>query len=123
MMDEIDAAVNNAPSWDDNSPDLPLHCGRKRALPTRLGPEIDLPRGELVRLPEGGWLYHAGSEVPARSTLADANATRPWQVFGDLFGQFGCRLRIHKSGVVYPVGQQNDDLALDFLLFVIIESI
>lgn len=30
-------------------------------------------------------LYHAGSKVPARSTLADANATRPWQVFGDLF--------------------------------------
>ena len=30
-------------------------------------------------------LYRAGSEVPARSTLADANATRPWQVFGDLF--------------------------------------
>ena len=30
-------------------------------------------------------LYHVGSKVPARSTLADANATRPWQVFGDLF--------------------------------------
>lgn len=30
-------------------------------------------------------LYHLGAARPARSTLADANATRPWQVFADLF--------------------------------------
>lgn len=30
-------------------------------------------------------LYHLGTTVPARSTLADANARRPWQVYGDLF--------------------------------------
>jgi hypothetical protein len=30
-------------------------------------------------------LYHLGTTVPARSTLADANAKRPWQVYGDLF--------------------------------------
>lgn len=30
-------------------------------------------------------LYHLGTAPVKRSTLADANATRPWQVFGDLF--------------------------------------
>lgn len=30
-------------------------------------------------------LYHLGSEKVARATLADANAQRPWQVFGGLF--------------------------------------
>ena len=30
-------------------------------------------------------LYHLGTTVPARSTLSDANAKRPWQVYGDLF--------------------------------------
>lgn len=30
-------------------------------------------------------LYHLGMKVPARSTLSEANAKRPWQVYGDLF--------------------------------------
>lgn len=30
-------------------------------------------------------LYHLGARVPARSTLADANANRPAQLFADLF--------------------------------------
>lgn len=30
-------------------------------------------------------LYHLGATRPARSTLGDANASRPWQVYGDLF--------------------------------------
>lgn len=30
-------------------------------------------------------LYHLGARRPARSTLADANASRPWQLFADLF--------------------------------------
>ncbi len=30
-------------------------------------------------------LYHLGSEPVKRSTLADANAQRPWQVFSDIF--------------------------------------
>lgn len=30
-------------------------------------------------------LYHLGAAPVKRSTLADANAKRPWQVFGDLF--------------------------------------
>lgn len=30
-------------------------------------------------------LYHVGARPPARSTLGDANAKRPWQLFGDLF--------------------------------------
>lgn len=30
-------------------------------------------------------LYHLGGEDVSRSTLADANALRPWQVFGSLF--------------------------------------
>jgi hypothetical protein len=30
-------------------------------------------------------LYHLGGEEVARTTLADANAQRPWQVFGGLF--------------------------------------
>jgi hypothetical protein len=33
-----------------------------------------------------GRLYHLGGEQVARTTLADANARRPWQVFGGLFG-------------------------------------
>ena len=33
----------------------------------------------------GGQLYHLGATVPARSTLADANAKRPAQLFADLF--------------------------------------
>lgn len=32
-----------------------------------------------------GRLYHLGASVPARSTLADANAKRPAQLFADLF--------------------------------------
>ena len=30
-------------------------------------------------------LYHVGAKLPARATLADANAKRPWQLFADLF--------------------------------------
>src|SRR6202049_3986001 len=30
-------------------------------------------------------LYHLGSDEVSRSTLADANAQRPWQVFSGLF--------------------------------------
>lgn len=30
-------------------------------------------------------LYHLGASRAARSTLSDANATRPWQLFRDLF--------------------------------------
>ncbi len=30
-------------------------------------------------------LYHLGAKPVARSTLSDANAARPWQVFGELF--------------------------------------
>ena len=30
-------------------------------------------------------LYHVGGRCPARATLADANARRPWQVYADLF--------------------------------------
>ena len=32
-------------------------------------------------------LYHVGAKCAARSTLADANAKRPWALFGDLFAQ------------------------------------
>jgi hypothetical protein len=32
-------------------------------------------------------LYHLGAAPVKRSTLSDANAERPWQVFGDLFAQ------------------------------------
>jgi hypothetical protein len=31
-------------------------------------------------------LYHAGAGPVRRSTMADANVDRPWQLFGDLFG-------------------------------------
>ena len=30
-------------------------------------------------------LYHLGARCPARATLADANARRPWQLYADLF--------------------------------------
>jgi hypothetical protein len=32
-------------------------------------------------------LYHLGAAPVKRSTMSDANAERPWQVFGDLFAQ------------------------------------
>ena len=32
-------------------------------------------------------LYHLGGEEVSRSTLADANAQRPWQVFAGLFAE------------------------------------
>lgn len=32
-----------------------------------------------------GRLYHLGARRPARSTLSDANAKRPWALFADLF--------------------------------------
>jgi IS4 transposase len=32
-------------------------------------------------------LYHVGAAPAKRSTLSDANAERPWQVFGELFAQ------------------------------------
>ena len=34
-------------------------------------------------------LYHLGSDEVSRSTLADANAQRPWQVFSGLFAHVG----------------------------------
>ena len=36
-------------------------------------------------------LYHLGATVPARSTLADANAKRPAQLFADLFAVLAAR--------------------------------
>ena len=36
-------------------------------------------------------LYHLGTTVPARSTLADANSKRPWQVYGDYFAFMVCQ--------------------------------
>jgi len=36
-------------------------------------------------------LYHLGASPPSRSTLADANAQRPWQVFADLFAEMVAR--------------------------------
>ena len=35
----------------------------------------------------GDRLYHLGAAPAQRSTLADANASRPWAVFSDLFGE------------------------------------
>ena len=32
-------------------------------------------------------LYHLGAAPVKRSTLSDANADRPWQVFSELFAQ------------------------------------
>jgi len=36
-------------------------------------------------------LYHIGASRPARATLADANACRPWQLFADLFAETAAR--------------------------------
>ena len=36
-------------------------------------------------------LYHLGAKHVARSTLADANAKRPWQVFADLFADMAAK--------------------------------
>jgi len=40
---------------------------------------------EAGLMSHAGQLYHLGARRPARSTLADANASRPWAVFGELF--------------------------------------
>lgn len=40
---------------------------------------------EAALMSHAGKLYHLGGVVVARATLADANAHRPWQVFGGLF--------------------------------------
>lgn len=40
-------------------------------------------------------LYHLGAEPVKRSTLADANAQRPWQVFGDIFA--GLLKQVHRG--------------------------
>lgn len=36
-------------------------------------------------------LYHLGASAPSRSTLADANAQRPWQVYAELFAEMVAR--------------------------------
>jgi hypothetical protein len=50
-------------------------------------------------------LYHVGAKAPARSTLADANARRPAEVFCDLFGALLCQagrgLRRHAREAVH----------------------
>ncbi len=40
---------------------------------------------ETGLLSHSNQLYHLGARCPARSTLADANASRSWALFGDLF--------------------------------------
>jgi len=51
-----------------------------------------------------GRLYHLGARKPARSTLADANAKRPWVVFSELFaimaGHAGRRVKRQLAGQV-----------------------
>jgi len=52
-------------------------------------------------------LYHLGGEEVARATLSDANALRPWQVFGGLFGhlvgQFTRGLKRKAKEAVYLI--------------------
>lgn len=52
-------------------------------------------------------LYHLGGEDVSRSTLADANALRPWQVFGSLFahltGQASRGLKRKAGEAVYLI--------------------
>lgn len=49
-------------------------------------------------------LYHVGGRCPARATLADANARRPWQVYADLFAHMATmctgRTRRHLADAV-----------------------
>lgn len=45
-------------------------------------------------------LYHLGAEEAKRSTLADANRLRPWQVFGGVFADLvGCLTRGHRRKI------------------------
>ncbi len=44
-------------------------------------------------------LYHAGARPVHRSTLADANAIRPWQVFAELFTEWSGNLEL---GMLLP---------------------
>src|SRR5260370_13335304 len=59
---------------------------------------IALLYGQLSGAPSGGEvvtgmgshetrLYHVGATPVKRSTMSDANSTRPWQVFSELFAQ------------------------------------
>lgn len=68
---------------------------RVRRLPTKsqflallfgqLAGAVSLREIEAAMSSHRGKFYHVGARLPARSTLADANARRPWQLFSDLF--------------------------------------
>src|SRR6266849_9499050 len=68
---------------------------RVRRLPTKsqlvallygqLGGATGLREIEAALMSHQLRLYHAGARPVHRSTLADANAIRPWQVFAELF--------------------------------------
>ena len=63
----------------------------------QLGGSASLRDIEQALASHRGRLYHLGARRPARSTLADANAKRPWAVFSELFatmaGQASRRVR------------------------------
>jgi hypothetical protein len=69
-------------------------------------------------------LYHLGAEPVRRSTLADANAQRPWQVFADIFAallkQVHRGLRRKASGAVRLIdatGVRLSSLSADWATF------
>ena len=69
-------------------------------------------------------LYHLGTEPVKRSTLADANAQRPWQVFSDIFAallkQAHRGLRRSASGAVRLIdatGIRLSSLSADWATF------
>ena len=63
----------------------------------QLGGSASLRDIEQALTSHSGRLSHLGARKPARSTLADANAKRPWAVFSELFatmaGQASRRVR------------------------------
>ena len=69
-------------------------------------------------------LYHLGAAAPRRSTLSDANALRPWAVFGELFAVMAARahrpLRRALAGTRYLIdstGLRLDGRSLDWARF------
>src|SRR5258708_26623862 len=57
-------------------------------------------------------LYHLGAEEAKRSTLADANRLRPWQVFSGVFADLVGQLTRKHRRKIYEVGHLIDASSL-----------
>ncbi len=64
---------------------LPSQSQLQALLFGQLSGAVSLREIEAAMSSHRSRLYHVGAKLPARSTLSDANAKRPWRLFADLF--------------------------------------